>query len=133
MFNSATNPSVAIEFGIHKYADQFEDKSEEGIKKIVEKCSQFQRRAKKLVSQYGDQMNARQNYSIKLMQREVGQCIKWKDHKGYLLPPVCDLRGLQTTLPNFFAAEQMQKLESFYLFEYYFDISDSNMLYFMKV
>ena len=49
----ASNPTIAVEFGHFEYDTEFEDISKEGIKKITDKCSEFQAKAKQFMSESG--------------------------------------------------------------------------------
>ena len=96
--------------GLHSYEEEIEDRTDDGLRKIKEKCREFHDRATPLLAESGG--SKKENFFLRMLDREVRQCLKWKDHKGYLFADGAFLYGLQTSLPEFFESSDVQKLES---------------------
>jgi hypothetical protein len=105
-----TNPNQAIQSGLHNYTEEIEDRTEDGVRKIHDKCKQFHEEATSLLAETGD--DNKEKFFLKMLEREVRQCLKWKDHKGYLFAEGAFLYGLQTSLPNLFESSDVLLLES---------------------
>jgi len=57
----------------------------------------------------GIEFDFREQYYLKILEDETRMCHKGVAYKGYLLPPVDFLTGIQTTLPRFFGDDNIQK------------------------
>ena len=110
-----TSPSEATSLGIHDYNEEVEDMSVHGLKNILEKCQHFKDLSSQIINNksYVRHLDFKDKFYLKILHREVEECLHFSGHKGYLLAQGSFLFGLQTTLPNSFGRDTHFKLVGF--------------------
>ena len=107
-----TSPSEATSLGIHDYNEEVEDMSVQGLKNILEKCQHFKDISSQILNNksFVQLLDFKDKFHLKILHREVEECLHFSGHKGYLLAQGSFLFGLQTTLPNSFGRDTHFKL-----------------------
>lgn len=54
--------------------------------------------------------NTHEMHHLKVMLREVSECLRQADHKGFLLGNIHSVFGIQNSLPQFFSKPDNLKL-----------------------
>ena len=103
------NPKNAVQLGYHQHEEAVEDRTVDGIRRIIQKCQEFSDRVTDLLNS-ANELSSKEKLYSRLLKREVQFCLKWKDHKGYLLAEASFLNGLQTSLPRFFGSKDILRL-----------------------
>jgi hypothetical protein len=60
-----TSPTTATELGLHEYAEEVEDASIEGLKKILEKCQEFKDRTTQVQNSEYFKFSLKIDFSVK--------------------------------------------------------------------
>lgn len=102
-----TYPEWATKEGFKGYSHMVEDFSLEAVQAKEVKCKEFVARSSKLVPQ-----NTEEEVYQNIFEAEVTPCITGMKHKGYLLPPVNFLEGIQVEYPNLVSDPKKTPLQS---------------------
>jgi len=102
-----TYPEWASETGFKGFNHLVEDYSFEAVKAKEANCRKFLERSSKLLPK-----NENEEIYQNIFQAEVEPCISGMKHKGYLLPPVNFLEGVQVVYPLLVSDPKKTQLES---------------------
>jgi uncharacterized protein (DUF885 family) len=72
----------------------------------------LQRRAQRLLSGDNLNLNAKEEYFVNLLLREIDACVRGFPFKGYLFADIDFMQGIQTDLPNNFRSRGFFRMDT---------------------
>ena len=101
------NPQVGIVLGYHSYlkGTEINNMSMDFVKNVPIKCKEFGDRALEISRLKG--IGKFEIHFLKFLKAETEYCVEGFTHKGYLLPPIDYLDGVQSSWPRMFSRNFM--------------------------